>query len=60
MTAIALAQLTTTYLLHAPNVDRMVHTPIMLTLAGEMSTIAIENERVTREAFEAQKESKST
>ena len=60
MTAIALAQLTTTYLLPAPNVDRMVHTNIMLTLAGEMSTIAIENERVTREAFEAQKESKST
>ncbi|MFV1598633.1 MULTISPECIES: DUF5677 domain-containing protein [unclassified Phaeobacter] len=56
MTAISLAQITMTYLFHAVNVDRIVHANIMHTLADQMSTIAIENERVTREAFEAQKE----
>jgi hypothetical protein len=58
MTAITLAQLTTTYLLHAPNADRLVHSNVMLTLADEMSTIAIMNEQVTREAFDAQKRGK--
>lgn len=56
MTAIALAQITTTYLFHGVNVDRIVHSNIMLSLAEQMSIIAIENERVTYEAFEAQKE----
>jgi len=55
MTAITLAQITTTYLFHGVNVDRMVHASIIFTLADQMSTIAIENERVTREAFESQK-----
>ena len=53
MTAITLAQITTTYLYHGVNVDRTVHTNIMLTLADQMSLIAIENERVTREAFQS-------
>lgn len=54
MTAITLAQITTTYLLHVPNPDRIMHSNVMQKLADEMSSIAIENERVTREAFEAQ------
>lgn len=53
MTAITLAQITKTYLYHGVNVDRIVHTNIMLTLADQMSLIAIENERVTREAFQS-------
>lgn len=54
MTAITLAQITTTYLFHGVNVDRIVHAEVLLALADQMSSIAIENERVTREAFEAQ------
>lgn len=56
MTAITLTQITTTYLLHVPNPDRIVHSNVMQKLADEMSSITIENERVTREAFEAQRE----
>lgn len=55
MTAITLAQVTITYLFHGVNADRIVHSNIMLSLAEQMSTIAIENERVTYEAFEAQR-----
>ena len=52
MTAITLAQITTTYLLHAPNPDRIVHAGVMLKLADQMSSIALETERRTREDFE--------
>ena len=55
MTAISLAQITTTYLLHTPNADRIVYSNVLLKLANELSSIAIENERKTREAFDAHK-----
>jgi predicted transposase YbfD/YdcC len=57
MTAITLAQVTSTYLSHGSNVDRVVHTNVLLSLAGEMVTIAMDNERTTREAYEAKSES---
>lgn len=55
MTAITLSKITITYLLYRPNVDRVVHSTVLQTLADEMSTIAIENERVTRAAYESQR-----
>jgi hypothetical protein len=55
MTAISLAQIAVTYLLHAANPDRVVHSNVLLKLADEMSGISIENERATRAAFDAQK-----
>lgn len=53
MTALTLAQITSTFLLQAPNLDRIVHSQVVLRLAEEMADIAIENERRTREEFEA-------
>jgi hypothetical protein len=52
MTAISLAQITATYLLHLPNPDRIVHSSIMLKLADEMHDIAVEAERLSRSEFE--------
>lgn len=52
MTAIALSQITAVYLLHTPNIDRIVHSQVLLKFADEMSTIAMENEKATREAFD--------
>lgn len=45
MVATTLAQITATYLLHVPNPDRVVHSNIMLKLAEEMLSIAIEDQR---------------
>ena len=44
MTAITLAQVTITYLSVTPNLDRNVHSNVMLKLANEMSDIAIRTE----------------
>lgn len=55
MTAISLTQITTTYLFHGVNVDRIVHAGIMQKLSDQMFTISMENERLTREAFQAKK-----
>lgn len=57
MTSITLSQITTTFLLIAPNPDRLVHANVMLKLADEMQTIAVETEKLTREAFNAVKPS---
>jgi hypothetical protein len=54
MSAISLAQITATYLFHGVNADRIVHANVMMALSREMTIIAIENERATREAFDAE------
>lgn len=51
MTAITLSQITMTYLFHGVNVDRIVHVNAILKLADQMSSIAIDNERITLDAF---------
>lgn len=48
MSAIALAQITVTYLFHGWNVDRQVFADIMLKFADEMSTIAIKRSYVSK------------
>jgi hypothetical protein len=58
MTSITLSQITTTFLLIAPNPDRLVHANVMLRLADEMQTIAVETEKLTRGAFNAVKPSR--
>lgn len=55
MTAITLAQITTTYLLASPNADRIVHCDIVNELAEQIGAIAKEAETSSRDAFESQK-----
>jgi Family of unknown function (DUF5677) len=55
MTAISLAQATTTYLLHSANADRIVHTAVLLRLAEEMSTIASNVEASSKAAYDGQR-----
>jgi len=45
MTAITLMQITTTYLLHGANADRIVYVSILKDLSDQMSRICIENEK---------------
>ncbi|QCO54845.1 hypothetical protein EOK75_03000 [Pseudorhodobacter turbinis] len=59
MTAVTLAQITMTYLFHGANADRIVHADTMAALAEQMATIAKENERVTREAFDEKAKAES-
>jgi len=51
MTAISLAQITNTYLSVTPNLDRIVHSRVMLQLSDEMSDIAIKTRDDTHETF---------
>tara|TARA_R110002049_G_scaffold2822_9_gene22859 strand:- start:1355 stop:2584 length:1230 start_codon:yes stop_codon:yes gene_type:complete len=51
MTAISLAQITSTYLLVTPNFDRVVHSQVILKLSDEMNDIAIKTRDITHEAF---------
>ena len=51
MTAISLAQITSTYLLVTPNFDRVVHSQVILKLFDEMNDIAIKTRDNTHEAF---------
>ncbi|PVA10188.1 hypothetical protein DC366_11120 [Pelagivirga sediminicola] len=51
MTAISLAQITSTYLLVTPNLDRVVHSQVILKLSDEMNDIAIKARDNTHEAF---------
>ncbi|TNC45272.1 hypothetical protein FHG66_20195 [Rubellimicrobium rubrum] len=60
MTAITLAQITTTYLFHTPNPDRIVHSGVMLKLADQMSGIALETEQRTLEDFKKRKMSENS
>ena len=48
LTAITLSHVFTTYLRHSVNMDRMVHTAVMLDFGKEMATIAISAEQSTR------------
>ncbi len=51
MTAISLAQITNAYLSVTPNLDRIVHSRVMLELSDEMNNIAIKTRDDTHEAF---------
>jgi hypothetical protein len=51
MTAISLAQITNTYRSVTPNLDRIVHSRVILELSNEMNDIAIKTRDDTHEAF---------
>lgn len=47
MAAISLMQMTTTFLLHEPNLDRLVHAEIMSRLSDELGPLALKIEKET-------------
>lgn len=56
MTAISLAQITSAYLLVTPNLDRVVHSQVILKLSDEMNEIAIKTKVDTHDAFLASRQ----